>query len=268
MATIFTVDDDRDIMKIYRDVLQMKDHNIVAEALDGEEAVEIFKTMNKCPDIIIMDHRMPTKNGLEAMKDIREINPLQGIIFVTADEIAAKKAMNIGANSFVLKPFRMDNLFNAIETTLSGMREKKTKTRESLLRIVAQIKKQDPDALRRACDQIEKDVINEYIHDLKVEGETDLKSASNWACSFMNIAGFDFKYDELENGDIQIINNKCHWMEKIDPDPVYCHVSRCILTRFALRENQNVVLDVLKTLMNKDDCCHFVLSKLPSPDAE
>ncbi len=260
MATIFTVDDDIDIMKVYRDVLQMKNHDIIAEALDGEEAVKIFKTMKKCPDIIILDHRMPAKNGLEAMKDIRDINPLQGIIFVTADNEAAKRAIDLGANSFILKPFRMDNLFNAIEATLSGMREKKTRIRETLLGIVTQIKTSDPDALKRACDQIEKDVIDEYIHSLKVDGEINLKNASNWACSLMNIADFDFKYEELENGHIRIINNKCHWMEKFGSNPVYCHITRGIISRFALKGDRNVILDVHKTLMNNDDCCEFVLN--------
>ena len=259
MATIFTVDDDRDIMKVYRDVLQMNNHDVIAEALDGEEAVRIFKTMKKFPDIIIMDHRMPGKNGLEAMKDIKNINPLQGIIFVTADNEAAKKAIELGANSFILKPFKMDNLFNTIETTLSGMQEKETGIRETLLGIVTKINSNDPSALKRACDIIEKDVIDEYIHSLKAEGEVNLKSASNWACSLMNIAGFDFKYEELENGHIQIINNKCQWMERIGPNPVYCHITRGIISRFALKGDRNVILNVHKTLMNNDDCCHFVL---------
>ncbi len=259
MATIFTVDDDKDIMKVYRDVFQMKNHDIVAEAQDGEEAIRIFKAMKKCPDIIIMDHRMPAKNGLEAMKDIRNINPLQGIIFVTADSEAAKRAIELGANSSILKPFRMDNLFNAIETTLSGMREKETKLRETLLGIVTQINSNDPSSLKRACDIIEKDVINEYIHNLKVKEEANLKNAANWACSLMNIAGFDFKFEELENGNIRIINNKCHWMEKFGPEPSYCHITRGIISRFALKGDRNVILDVHKTLMNKDDCCHFEL---------
>lgn len=259
MATIFTVDDEIEIMKVYRDVFRMNNHDIVAEALDGEEAVKIFKTMEKCPDIIIMDHRMPGRNGLEAMKEIRNINPLQGIIFVTADSEAAKRAIELGANSFILKPFRMDNLFNAIETTLSGMQVKKTRIRETLLGMVAQIKTSDPDTLKKTCDLIEKEIIDEYILCQNTEGDINLKNASNWACSLMNIADFDFKFEELENGHIQIINKKCQWMEKFDSNPVYCHITRGIISRFALKGDRNVILDVKKTLMNNDDCCHFVL---------
>ena len=259
MASIFTVDDDRDIMRVYREILLMKNHEIIAEAQNGEEAVEIFKTMKKRPDIIIMDHRMPGRNGLEAMKDIRNINPLQGIIFVTADQDAGKKAIELGANSFILKPFRMDNLFNTIETTLSEMQGKEIKMRETLLGIVAQMNFNDPIALKRACDLIEKDVINEYIQSLNVEEEVNLKNVSNWACSLMNIAGFDFKHENMENGHIRIINTKCHWMEKFGPDPVYCYITRGIISRFALKGDGNIILDVYKTLMNNDDCCHFEL---------
>ncbi len=259
MATIFTIDDDREIMKVYREILLLNNHEIVAEAYNGEEAINIFRKMKRHPDIIIMDHRMPSKDGLEAMKDIRNINPLQGIIFVTADNEAAEQAMDMGANSFILKPFKMDNLFNAIETTLFEMRKKETNMRETLLSIIVQIKSSNPVMLKRACDQIEMEIIDEYIHSLKVEEEVNLKAASNWTCSLMNIAGFDFKYEELKNGHIQIINDKCHWMEKFGSNPVYCHITRGIISRFALKGDKNVILDVKKTLMNNDDCCHFVL---------
>ena len=237
----------------------MNNHDVIAEALNGEDAVKIFKTMEKCPDIIILDHRMPGKNGLETMKDIKNINPLQGIIFVTADNEAAKQAIELGANSFILKPFKMDNLFNVIETTLSEMREKETGIRETLLGIITQIKSSDPFMLKKAFDQIEREIINEFIHSQGAKTETDLKTASNWACSLMNIAGFDFKYEELENGHIRIINNKCHWMGKFEPDPVYCYITRGIISRFALKADINVIVDVKKTLMNNDDCCHFEL---------
>ena len=259
MATIFTIDDDIDIMKVYRDVLSMNNHEIVAEALDGAEAVKIFKEMKKCPDIIIMDHRMPGKNGLEAMNDIRNINPLQGIIFVTADNEAAEQAIELGANSFILKPFKMDNLFNVIETTLSEIQEKEVGIRKTLLNIIVQIKSSDPVMLKRACDQIEKEIIDDYVHSLKAETETNLNTASNWACTLMNIAGFDFKHEKMENGHIQIINTKCYWMEKFGPNPVYCYITRGIISRFALKGDENVILDVYKTLMNNDDCCHFEL---------
>lgn len=237
----------------------MNNHDVIAEAVNGEDAVKIFKTMEKFPDIIIMDYRMPGKNGLETMKDIQNINPLQGIIFVTADNKAAKQAMTMGASSFILKPFRMDNLFNAIEITLSGMQKKEADIRETLLGIVVQIKSSDPVMLKRACDQIEKKVIDEYIRSLKTEGEVNLKIASNWACSIMNIAGFDFKYEELEDGHIQIINKKCHWMDKFGSNPVYCHITRGIISRFAMKGDKNVILNVHKTLMNNDDCCRFEL---------
>ena len=115
MVTIFIVDDDIEIISVYREILRLTNHEIIAEAPNGEEAVEIFKAMKKLPDIIIMDYRMPGINGLEAMKYIRDINPLQGIIFVTADQGIGMKAIELGANSFILKPFRIDALFNSIE---------------------------------------------------------------------------------------------------------------------------------------------------------
>ena len=118
MAKMFLVDDDRAIIEVYHNMLEIKGHEIIGEAFDGENAVEIYKKLPAKPDIILMDHRMPFKSGLIAMKDIHTINPTQCIIFVTADFEAAKDALDMGAQSFIMKPFRMDDLFNSIEMAL------------------------------------------------------------------------------------------------------------------------------------------------------
>jgi hypothetical protein len=46
-------------------------------------------------------------------------------------------------------------------------------------------------------------------------------------------------------------------MEKFGEEPVFCHLSKGIITRFAMKSGREVTVNTLKTLMNKDDCCHF-----------
>ncbi|MCK4265758.1 MAG: response regulator [Thermoplasmata archaeon] len=259
MATIFTVDDEKAIIEVYRDILEIKDHNIVAEAFNGEEAINVFKKMEIKPDIVIMDHRMPIKSGIEAMKEIHAMDPMQCVIFVTADYQAAKDAILMGANSFVLKPFMMDNLFNAIGTALYELEERKTRIRETLLGIVTQYRSSGEKGLKRICDLIEHDVIDVYLRNLNVDDITPTISSA-WTCGFMNLTGFDFHYELLDNGKVQITNKKCYWMEKFGAEPIFCSVTRCILTRFAMKTDRDVSLDTLKTLMNKDDCCLFEIS--------
>lgn len=114
MATVFAVDDDPAMLDIYRETLVMMNHQIVAEAQNGEDALRIYAKFTEYPDIILMDHRMPGKNGIETMKAIRAVNPGQCIIFVTSDPDAAAEARRLGANTYVLKPFRLDVLSSAI----------------------------------------------------------------------------------------------------------------------------------------------------------
>ena len=124
MATVFTVDDDEAMLDIYREMLVMMNHHIVAEAQDGEEAVRLYRSLKSHPDIVLMDYRMPHRNGIEAMLEIRHINPNQSIIFVTSDPDAAKEAKRLGADTFVLKPFRLDTLSSTINQVVASQLKK------------------------------------------------------------------------------------------------------------------------------------------------
>jgi two-component system chemotaxis response regulator CheY len=120
MATVFAVDDDRAMLEIYREMLVMMNHQLIAEAEDGENALNIYRKLDKYPDIVLMDYQMPGKNGIETMKGIRLINPKQCLIFVTSDPDAAKEAQRLGANTYVLKPFRLDVLSSTINQVINN----------------------------------------------------------------------------------------------------------------------------------------------------
>ncbi len=72
--SIFLVEDELSVLKLYKLVLEVHGFNVIGMAKNGAEAVEMYKTFNKKPDIIIMDHRMPIKNGIEASREILQIN--------------------------------------------------------------------------------------------------------------------------------------------------------------------------------------------------
>lgn len=115
MTSIMVVDDEVFIVDLYRDILKLKGYEVIATAYDGDEAVKKFQTMGKRPDIIILDHRMPNKNGLETMADILAIDEGSKILFVSADIMVEKEALKNGARGFLSKPFRMDELVELIE---------------------------------------------------------------------------------------------------------------------------------------------------------
>lgn len=93
----------------------MSGFDVIGEAKNGEEAVSLYITFPKKPDIILMDHRMPIKNGIEATKQILNINKKSIIIFTSADNSIKQEALSIGAKSFLDKPFSITELIDIIK---------------------------------------------------------------------------------------------------------------------------------------------------------
>lgn len=115
MTSVLIVDDELFIVELYRDILQLRGYKVVGTAFDGEEALRKYGNIPEKPDVIIMDHRMPIMNGVEATKQIIKMNPRQKVIFVSADVLVEKEARDAGAIEFLPKPFRMDDLIEKMQ---------------------------------------------------------------------------------------------------------------------------------------------------------
>jgi len=89
-------------------------------AEDGEEAIRMFKSFEKKPKIILMDHRMPVKSGLEATKEILQMDKKVKIIFISADLSIKEEALSMGAFSFWDKPFSIDQLIEEIKSAIEA----------------------------------------------------------------------------------------------------------------------------------------------------
>jgi len=113
VARVVVVDDEEFIRDLYRDVFESRGITVFA-AGSGEEAVRLFKTMPHRPDAIIMDHRMPGKDGIETTREILKMDPRVPIIFSSADESVREQALEAGAVSFWAKPFPVTLLVNAM----------------------------------------------------------------------------------------------------------------------------------------------------------
>lgn len=98
--------------------MKLEGHEIVAKAFNGEEALEIYKNLQNSPDIILLDHRMPSKDGLETTKEILSIDPHCKIIFISADYSVRDKALKVGAIDFLEKPIDFITLYRIIEKNL------------------------------------------------------------------------------------------------------------------------------------------------------
>ena len=120
---VFVVDDEDFIRELYRDVFEAKGMTVFS-AQSGEEAVRIFSTMKYKPDVVIMDHRMPGKDGIETTKEIRKMDPSVPIIFSSADETVREAALAAGAVSFWAKPFPVGLLANAMVDMVEARKKK------------------------------------------------------------------------------------------------------------------------------------------------
>lgn len=104
-----------------RELIQREpDMEVVAEAGDGEEAVELSKRSR--PDVVIMDIAMPKVNGIEATKMIKQELPTTAVLILTAydNEQYIFALLEAGAAGYLLKNVRRSELINAIRAVQRG----------------------------------------------------------------------------------------------------------------------------------------------------
>ncbi len=123
MVNILVADDETNILRVIRSELENEGYNVDL-AHDGDDAYEKLKR-NKY-DVVVLDIRMPKKDGFVLLKEAKSINPNTIVIMMTGyGTIAdAVEAMKIGASDYLTKPFDNDELIFKIRQTL----EIKTKT--------------------------------------------------------------------------------------------------------------------------------------------
>ena len=93
---------------------------VVAEAANGQEAVDAWRQHR--PDVTLLDLRMPVMEGVEAVRQIRELDPLAKVIVLTTydtDEDISR-ALKAGAKAYVLKDITADGLVACIHAVLAG----------------------------------------------------------------------------------------------------------------------------------------------------
>ena len=123
MAKILVVDDDTHATTLLEKVLALKGHQATS-VNDSSETIRVANSTT--PDLILLDLMMPEPNGFEVCKMLRADPNFAKtpIVIITAmDDNASKEtAYSAGANDYLTKPFRMDDLAQTIQALL-GMAE-------------------------------------------------------------------------------------------------------------------------------------------------
>src|SRR3984957_5175319 len=121
---VLIIDDEKDVHYSFRRLLEKEPLDILS-AESGDEGIRIAKKSH--PDLIVMDIRMGQQSGLDTLKEIRQINPRQVVIMMTAygTSQTAIEAMKRGAYDYVLKPFDIPQLQVLLSEALAAARAMK-----------------------------------------------------------------------------------------------------------------------------------------------
>ncbi len=115
---ILLVDDTKFMRMMLMNILKPKGYEIVGEAGDGLEAIELYKKHK--PDLVTMDIVMPHMDGIEAVRQITAEDSNAKIIMVTAigQESKVKEAIEAGAKGYIVKPFQAPQVLEEVEKVL------------------------------------------------------------------------------------------------------------------------------------------------------
>lgn len=117
---ILLVEDDQNIVDLVRSNLIARDHD-VAVSKDGSDAVELLQDFE--PDMVILDLMLPGTDGFELCREMRERSSV-GIVVLSArrGETDKVRALNLGADDYMTKPFGVEELLARIHATLRRSR--------------------------------------------------------------------------------------------------------------------------------------------------
>jgi two-component system, NtrC family, response regulator PilR len=117
MSNILIVDDEQSYRQLLSLVFEGDGHHL-RTAMNGRQALELLEA--ESADIIISDVRMPDMNGIELLRNARELYPDIGMVLMTAFASVedAREAFKLGADDFIQKPFDVEELKVIVKKTL------------------------------------------------------------------------------------------------------------------------------------------------------
>lgn len=125
---VLIVDDAPDTLEIIQKLLRYEGYEVTI-ASTGEEGVKRVK--EEKPEVVLMDINLPGMDGTEALRRIREINPIQCVIMLTAFATVenAIQSLKKGASDFIKKPFENDHLIHIVNQSVQKYRTLEDKER-------------------------------------------------------------------------------------------------------------------------------------------
>lgn len=119
MKKVLIVDDAAFMRMALRSMLEKNGFEVIGEAENGAVGVRRYKECH--PDLVTMDITMPEMNGIEALKEIKAHDPNAKAVMVSAlgQESYIKEAIMLGAQYFIVKPFKEDHVIEILNKILA-----------------------------------------------------------------------------------------------------------------------------------------------------
>jgi two-component system, chemotaxis family, chemotaxis protein CheY len=116
--TVLVCDDAVFMRTMIGDILTQAGLEVIGEADSGTQAVEKYKALK--PDLVTMDIIMPEMGGIEAVKQITQLDPAARILMCSAmgQQALVAEAIQAGAKDFVVKPFQPSRVLEAVQRVL------------------------------------------------------------------------------------------------------------------------------------------------------
>lgn len=111
---VLIVDDAAFMRMMIKDILSKNGYEVAGEAENGLKAVEKYKELT--PDLVLMDITMPEMNGIDAVKNIKALDPGAKIVMCSAmgQQAMVIESIQAGARDFIVKPFQADRVLEAV----------------------------------------------------------------------------------------------------------------------------------------------------------
>lgn len=122
MDRLLLIDDEADVQYSFRRILDNPEMEL-RTASSGEEGLNLLSSFK--PDLVIMDIRLGGMNGLETLRQMRQVSPKLPVIMMTAygTTQTAIEAMKLGAYDYLLKPFEVPRLKQIVSSALKAARD-------------------------------------------------------------------------------------------------------------------------------------------------
>lgn len=171
MKKILVVDDDQEVRENLEEILHDQGY-VTCSSASAEDA--LAKAGMEFFQVILLDYMMPEKTGLDILAELKKISPRSKIIMITAFATVenAVEAIKKGANEYIAKPFKIEQLLVLIRQALEEIRFeeqiKKTQMEETLSSLANSIRRQ----IMRMFKRQDKLRLVEITRELKIDDHT------------------------------------------------------------------------------------------------